>query len=193
MSTADQEKTFGARVRAFRKGIGLTQVDLAQRSGFSSGAISQIESGDYVPKGDRWPALAHALGVTVAELAAGDADPAVLREFLSSAAEESMEYTRERGPIVSHDDSPSGRVDWEWMARKLFDMMEQDKANEKLRIEKAAETQKYIMDKTTETEQLRIREVEAVHAQSLRNVIEELKSTHHVGRRSDEGSAQGAP
>ena len=67
----------GARVRARRAALGLTQADLATRSGLSQEAISRLENGRI--RGLMQPtqdALAGALGVTVAWVRGDDAgDP----------------------------------------------------------------------------------------------------------------------
>lgn len=79
-----------------------------------------------------------------------------------------------------HDDPQSHDNDWEWMARQLMRLMEEQQANERYRIEKAAET-----------EQMRIREVDARHARNLESIIEEMRLTHRPPGRSDEGPAEG--
>ena len=60
---------FGNRVKARRKAMGLTQLDLALRMGFKSKqAISHIESGDRNLKQSQIVKLAEALNVTPAYL-----------------------------------------------------------------------------------------------------------------------------
>ncbi len=54
----------GHRVRERRKEVGWTQAELARRTGLSSAAISQIESGDRNPSGEVAARLAEALRVT---------------------------------------------------------------------------------------------------------------------------------
>lgn len=62
-------KQFGERVKARRKAMGLTQLDLALRMGFKSKqAISHIEAGDRNLKQSQVAALAAALNVTPAYL-----------------------------------------------------------------------------------------------------------------------------
>jgi transcriptional regulator with XRE-family HTH domain len=56
--------TFGERLRAIRRAAGLTQVELAARSGVSQPSISQYEAGDTEPAWSTVAALCRALGVT---------------------------------------------------------------------------------------------------------------------------------
>ena len=57
-----------ARIRQFREKLGLTQKDLANRSGLSQQAISRFESGKHTPRSDSLKRIAEALETTVAEL-----------------------------------------------------------------------------------------------------------------------------
>lgn len=60
---------FGAFIRERRKALGLTQADLADKAGLSSGAISMIETGERSELQARSARrLALALGVTSDEL-----------------------------------------------------------------------------------------------------------------------------
>ncbi len=54
----------------YRTKAGLTQNELAQRSGIDQGAISRVEKGVSDFYGQRWKSLAEALGCTVDELLA---------------------------------------------------------------------------------------------------------------------------
>lgn len=60
---------WGARLRAAREAAGLTQVQLAERSGRSQATVSQVESGVRArPDTDTQVAFATALGVPVTDL-----------------------------------------------------------------------------------------------------------------------------
>jgi putative transcriptional regulator len=58
---------FAGRLKELREAAGLTQAELAERSGLSQKAISQWEQGVARPLWDNVIALAAALGVDVAE------------------------------------------------------------------------------------------------------------------------------
>ena len=55
-------------LQTYRIKAGLTQGELAQRSGIDQGAISRVEKGVSDFYGQRWKALAQALGCTVDDL-----------------------------------------------------------------------------------------------------------------------------
>jgi transcriptional regulator with XRE-family HTH domain len=59
---------FGAIVRSLRERRGLTQEELAARSGISAGYVGFVERGDNVPTLTVILQLAHALGVRPSEL-----------------------------------------------------------------------------------------------------------------------------
>lgn len=64
--------TLGDRVRAAREAAGLTQLELAERLGWTKQALYAIESGQIRDPGvSRVAAIARALGVSVDELAEG--------------------------------------------------------------------------------------------------------------------------
>ena len=55
---------FGPRLRELREAAGLTQKDLAERTGVSLGAIARWEQNDREPVWSSLKALCEALGVT---------------------------------------------------------------------------------------------------------------------------------
>lgn len=57
--------TFGKRLRAVRKELGLTQKELGERIGVGRTTISEYESGKIVPRQDGLIKLAEVLGVNV--------------------------------------------------------------------------------------------------------------------------------
>ncbi len=61
-------QTFARRVKFARQRQKLTQAQLAERSGLTAAAISQIESGDRMPAFKTIVALARALGTTPNDL-----------------------------------------------------------------------------------------------------------------------------
>lgn len=66
----DYAQIFGARLRELRTGAGLTQRELAKRSGTSSAAISNFEAGNNAPTLGTLMRLAGALGCNLSELVA---------------------------------------------------------------------------------------------------------------------------
>ena len=63
-----QRRLFGERLRALRKNAGLTQQQLAERSGFTASVIARYEAGGSLPRPQAIEKLAAALGVSVADL-----------------------------------------------------------------------------------------------------------------------------
>jgi transcriptional regulator with XRE-family HTH domain len=61
-------KTFGDRIRNRRKALGLTQADLAKKVRVLNTSVCRWETGQCPPELRRLPALAKALGITVADL-----------------------------------------------------------------------------------------------------------------------------
>lgn len=64
----DYAQIFGARLRELRAAAGLSQRELAKRSGTSSAAISNFEAGNNAPTLGTLVRLAEALGCNVTEL-----------------------------------------------------------------------------------------------------------------------------
>lgn len=58
----------GERIRKLRKQAGLTQKELAERSGIGRVTLSRLERGDHSPRYGTLVALAEALGVSVTDL-----------------------------------------------------------------------------------------------------------------------------
>jgi transcriptional regulator with XRE-family HTH domain len=58
----------GAKIKALRKAVGLTQEDIAYQVGVSRRAIISWEQDERTPAADKIPKLAAALGVTADEL-----------------------------------------------------------------------------------------------------------------------------
>jgi transcriptional regulator with XRE-family HTH domain len=67
----DYAQIFGARLRELRNAAGLTQRELAKRSGTSSAAISNFEAGNNAPTLGTLVRLAEALECQVKELVEG--------------------------------------------------------------------------------------------------------------------------
>ncbi len=67
-SADQQKKQFGARLVALRKNAGLTQAQLAERSGFTSSAIARYEAGKSLPREKAIRVLAAALDVPAEDL-----------------------------------------------------------------------------------------------------------------------------
>lgn len=60
----------GAQIRLFRDRAGLTQKEVARRSGYDSGSISRLEKGEIVAKISTLAQIAGAIGVSVSALTA---------------------------------------------------------------------------------------------------------------------------
>lgn len=65
MTQYTTRKVNGAAVRAFRKAIGIKQVDLALRANVTNGTLSRIESGVRQPSPPVMRKLADGLGVSI--------------------------------------------------------------------------------------------------------------------------------
>ena len=63
-----QRQLFGERLRALRKNSGLTQQQLAEKSGFTASVIARYEAGGSLPRPQALEKLAAALGVPVSDL-----------------------------------------------------------------------------------------------------------------------------
>lgn len=68
MATSEEHAEFCERVKARRKELGLTQVEVAERLGISQPALAMIESGRNSPTLDAMYRLATALETTVHDL-----------------------------------------------------------------------------------------------------------------------------
>ena len=60
--------TLGYRIKSRREELGMSQVELAERSQLSQGYISLIEQNKYIPKASTLIVLAVSLKMTVKEL-----------------------------------------------------------------------------------------------------------------------------
>ena len=58
----------GLKIGDLRKAVGMTQVKLAEILGVSQSTVAQWESGEVMPKTEKLPALAEALGCKIDEL-----------------------------------------------------------------------------------------------------------------------------
>jgi transcriptional regulator with XRE-family HTH domain len=76
------DPSFGQRLRRIREQRSWTQGHLAEESGLTAAAVSQIESGDRQPSFKTLSRLAGAFGITVGYLLGEEADlPSELKEF----------------------------------------------------------------------------------------------------------------
>ena len=62
------------RLKKIREHAGISQAELAEAIGVTQGAISQYETGRWMPTVDKLKAMAQKLGVTVDELLKEDPD-----------------------------------------------------------------------------------------------------------------------
>jgi len=69
----------------FRDAAGMTFGELVQESGLGRGYVSELERGLVVPTVGTLARVAAALGVTIADLVAGDSDREVIFELLRGA------------------------------------------------------------------------------------------------------------
>lgn len=90
--------TIGEHIKAFRKKKGLTQQQLAEKTGLKDSAIRRYESGKIIPKTPNLHKIAKALDVTIADL-----DDDLKRQFdewnESVSLEDLQEYARLWDPI----------------------------------------------------------------------------------------------
>lgn len=85
-------KEIGDKIRRFRKERGLTQSDLADRSGVSFRAIQNIEAGERTPRSDTVEMIAQALGVQPGELLSS-----------TEPSSRSLSTTAIHGPLTASD------------------------------------------------------------------------------------------
>jgi DNA-binding XRE family transcriptional regulator len=71
----DAEPTFAERLRVLRLRVGISQYELAKRSGVSGQAISRIEKGEREPGWSTVRKLARALGVPVGAFDVAEEEP----------------------------------------------------------------------------------------------------------------------
>ena len=63
-----QKRLFAERLVSLRKGAGLTQKQLAEKSGYTGSVIARYEAGQVLPRPEAIERLARALGVSVPDL-----------------------------------------------------------------------------------------------------------------------------
>lgn len=74
ISARDLPSAVGRRIRAARKAIHATQMELAMRSGMHNSVLSNIENGLHLPSAETLIHLSDILGVTIDHLLKGDAN-----------------------------------------------------------------------------------------------------------------------
>jgi transcriptional regulator with XRE-family HTH domain len=72
---SDEPPLFAARLREARESRGLSQADLAEKTGFQPSAISHFENGRREPSFDTLKTMAEILGVTIDHLLGRDTAP----------------------------------------------------------------------------------------------------------------------
>jgi transcriptional regulator with XRE-family HTH domain len=94
------------RLREIRKIRGLTQAELAIKSGYSEGMVSRVENGELAPSEDFAAALCKALGVTPKELFLDEdgGKPGVRKVVLPEATAKRAEEIMARGGYSSLDE-----------------------------------------------------------------------------------------
>ena len=75
----------GGAIRALREARGMRQGDLAKRTGMSAAQVCRIEKDRHAPSVRTLRRIADALGVPLADLAAGEASPANAAPVRASA------------------------------------------------------------------------------------------------------------
>jgi transcriptional regulator with XRE-family HTH domain len=63
-----QDKQTGLRMRQFRRNAGLTQAQLAEKTGIHVNTIARLERGKHTPSHPTLRKLAEVLGVTVSDI-----------------------------------------------------------------------------------------------------------------------------
>jgi transcriptional regulator with XRE-family HTH domain len=69
----------GERIRLFRKSLGLTQAELAERSSMDDMTISRLETGSRAPSLDQLERLATAFDMPISNLLSNDEDTSLAR------------------------------------------------------------------------------------------------------------------
>jgi transcriptional regulator with XRE-family HTH domain len=87
-------------IKTFRKEMGLSQQEFADRVGVSRSAVYEWERGGYLPDGENLKKLASVLGVSVSFLLGESNDP----KELSSEAVSSSTFNEEEGIVLSVSD-----------------------------------------------------------------------------------------
>ena len=77
----------GKKIRALRQAAGIPFGELVDRSGLGRGYVSELERGLVVPTVGTLSRVAAALGVTIADLVAGDGDREAIFELLREKPE----------------------------------------------------------------------------------------------------------
>ena len=72
LATRPRKQQLGERIKQARTKAGLTQMELASKSGLMQGQISRWENGQNVPTFANVSAIAKALGIKIDELAGGE-------------------------------------------------------------------------------------------------------------------------
>lgn len=75
MTAVASRSTFAKRLKALREAAGVSQYKLAELSGLSKQALSQLEKGDREPSWETVQKLARGLGVTVLAFVAEEEPP----------------------------------------------------------------------------------------------------------------------
>ena len=65
MNKEQQRQRIGQRIAQLRKDRGITQQELAERTGMQQGNIARIEAGKYSARFDTLQTIAEAMGLTV--------------------------------------------------------------------------------------------------------------------------------
>ncbi len=105
-------QTFGKQIKVLRAERGLTQAQLAERSGISEEWVRRIERGDGSPSLDTIEVLAQSLGVAVAALFGGHPDlpaltPSLLR-ILAALEGEELDWVESAARLVAARPRPTG-------------------------------------------------------------------------------------
>ena len=99
----DVRLVFGRRLRALRRGAGLTQAHLAERAGLAPNTVGTYERGEKAPRPRTLEALAEALDCTADHLAFGTPE----RGFPSPAPDSSLGRLVE---LLEHQDDDVVRL-----------------------------------------------------------------------------------
>jgi len=117
-------ETFGKELRKFRKKAGLSQRDLAEKSGITRSYISKIEKNRMVnfPSIPIIESLAEALGIDAVDLIiAADKSPPLLRPIMSDP--KAIKFLRKASGMISSSD------DWDMLSVFLDEQMASGELN----------------------------------------------------------------
>ena len=129
-----QRLLFGERLRTLRKNAGLTQQQLAERSGFTASVIARYESGGSLPRPQALEKLAAALGVPVSDLdgSNSNADKIKLVNFFNSLHDQKdfrAEAKLSGDKVIITEPDPEGCLEIKLPFEEFYKIMDKTEAD----------------------------------------------------------------